>query len=200
MSPANTPSLKSFLLSLAEVFDGPLEIERVARQELRNVADAAYPPGDCALPTPIIDVMHQPDAHPICKNIMRMSFDWRPPETSADPLYAAHSVFKSHVELLGPDGLVKSEKVRLGLYGMLPNSEYGLRTHPAEEIFVMLAGESYWKRGDAPYVCEGSDGRSHHPSMLPHATKTTDKAFMSVYVWIGDLSTAGYKYAGLPAQ
>ncbi len=63
--------------------------------------------------------MQQSDAHPLCGDIVEMPLDWRPPETSKSPLYAKHSIFKSHVELVGPDGLVKSESIRLGLYGML---------------------------------------------------------------------------------
>ena len=81
---------------------------------------------------------------------------------------------------------------------MLPDSEYGVRTHPAEEIYIMLAGECFWKRGDAPYVCEKSNGRSYHPPLMPHASKTGDKAFISVYVWVGDVSTDAYEYSGLP--
>ena len=102
--------------------------------------------------------------------------------------------------MVGPDGLVKSKALRLGLYGMLPNSEYGVRTHPAEEIYIMLAGECFWKRGDAPYSLERPNGRSYHPSLMPHASKTEDQAFMSVYAWVGDLSTVSYEYLGLPQQ
>jgi len=29
---------------------------------------------------------------------------------------------------------------------------------------------------------------------MPHASKTTEKAFMSVYAWYGDLSKDGYRY------
>ena len=83
-------------------------------------------------------MLQQPDAHPLCGDIIGMPFDWRPPETSNSTLYAKHSIFKSHVELVGPDGLVKSRALRLGLYGMLPNSEYGVRTYPAEEIYIYI--------------------------------------------------------------
>ena len=198
MNVANSISLKSFLLNLADVFDGDMEIEKTARRELSNTSQANFSTEQCALPAPILSVMQQSDAHPLCGDIVGMPLDWRPPETSKSPLYAKHSIFKSHVELVGPDGLVKSESIRLGLYGMLPNSEYGIRTHPAEEIYIMLAGECFWKRGDAPYCCERPNGRSYHPSMMPHASKTEDQSFMSVYVWVGDLSTDAYEYSGLP--
>ena len=200
MNVANSISLKSFLLNLADVFDGDIEIEKTARRELRKVSQANFSTKQCALPAPILSVMQKSDAHPLCGDIVGMPLDWRPPETSKNPLYAKHSIFKSHVELVGPDGLVKSELIRLGLYGMLPNSEYGIRTHPADEIYIMLAGECFWKRGDAPYCCERPNGRSYHPSMMPHASKTEDQSFMSVYVWVGDLSTDAYEYSGLPQR
>ena len=200
MNVANSISLKSFLLNLDDVFDGDMEIEKTARRELRKTSQANFSTEQCALPAPILSVMQQSDAHPLCGDIVEMPLDWRPPETSKSPLYAKHSIFKSHVELVGPDGLVKSESIRLGLYGMLPNSEYGIRTHPAEEIYIMLAGECFWKRGDAPYCCERPNGRSYHPSMMPHASKTEDQSFMSVYVWVGDLSTDAYEYSGLPQR
>ena len=196
----NSLSLKSFLFNLADVFDGDIEIERIAKRELSKVSKANFSMTQCELPAPVISVMQKSDSHPLCSDIIGMPFDWRPPETSKNPLYAKHSIFKSHVELVGPDGLVKSESIRLGLYGMLPNSEYGVRTHPAEEIYIMLAGECFWKRGDAPYCCERPNGRSYHPSLMPHASKTEDQAFMSVYAWVGDLSTDAYRYLGLPQQ
>ena len=200
MNVVNSISLKSFLLNLADVFDGDMEIEKTARRELRKTSQANFSTEQCALPAPILSVMQQSDAHPLCGDIVEMPLDWRPPETSKSPLYAKHSIFKSHVELVGPDGLVKSESIRLGLYGMLPNSEYGIRTHPAEEIYIMLAGECFWKRGDAPYCCERPNGRSYHPSFMPHASKTEDQSFMSVYVSVGDLSTDAYEYSGLPQK
>ena len=138
MSVANSDSLKSFLINLADVFDGDIEIEKTARRELRKISQAKFSTKQCPLPAPILSVLQQSDAHPLCGDIIGMPFNWRPPETSNSPLYAKHSIFKSHVELVGPDGLVKSKALRLGLYGMLPNSEYGVRTHPAEEIYICL--------------------------------------------------------------
>jgi hypothetical protein len=61
----------------------------------------------------------------------------------------------------------------------------------------MLAGNYLWKRGAQAYQLAGVGGRSYHPSMLlPHATKTEQSAFMSVYLWAGDLSKKQYSYDG----
>jgi len=143
--------------------------------------------------------MADDDAHPVCKLIVDTPFHWTPPQTSNDPLYVEHSLAKVHVELIGPGGLVKSNDVRMGLYGMLPNNEYGIRIHPAEETYVMLAGRVYWKRGSDPYQLHGPGERSYHPSMMEHANRTGDAAFMSIYVWRGDISTDNYVYSGAPS-
>lgn len=191
--------LKQLFRDLAQVFDGPELIEAKAKAAL-SAADCSGVSLTDPLPLrpPFVEAMTRADAHPINRLILELPFRWTPPQTSNDPLYRAHSHFKAHVELLGPEGLVKSDEVRLGLYGLLPEAEYGLRTHPAEEVFVMLAGNALWKRGTADYAPAGPGERSHHPSMLQHATKTQTSAFMSVYVWSGDLSTDGYVYQGLP--
>ena len=144
--------------------------------------------------------MTKEDAIPICADILKVPFAWVPPKTSVDPLYTAHSHSKVHIELLGPQGIIKSKFVRLGLYGILPNSEYGIRTHPAEELFIMLAGQAEWLRGAGKYELKRAGEYSYHPSGMRHATKTTHSAFMSVYIWSGDISAHNYQYLGLPTQ
>lgn len=62
----------------------------------------------------------------------------------------------------------------------------------------MLAGSAFWKVADAPYQQLFAGQRSHHPSMMPHATRTQDDAFMSIYIWDGDIATDNYRYFGLP--
>ncbi len=103
MNSSNRICLKTFLLNLSNVFDGDIEIEKTARRELRQVSYSNVVANHCALPAPILSVMQQSDAHPLCSDISKMPFDWRPPETSKSSLYAKHSIFKSHVELVGPD-------------------------------------------------------------------------------------------------
>lgn len=195
-------SLGLLFTELAEVFNAPVPIEQQARAALIEAAPAAMPVQVQGTPLPagIAHVMQDTSAHPACRTILQTPLPWAPPQTSADPKYVAHSTPKSHVELLGPEGLVRSDKVRLGLYGYIPQAEYGIRTHPAEEVFIMMAGHAWWKRGDAPYALHGPGERSYHPSMLPHATRTTDTSFMSAYVWCGDLSTQDYVYSGLPGS
>ena len=196
-------SLQQLFTELSTVFDRSVPIDAHAQKALL-AADCSQSSHDAnsanasLLPEPFLNIMSAADAHPVCATIARIPFNWAPPQTSGDALYIQHSLAKVHVELLGPGGLVESDQVRIGLYGMLPDAEYGIRTHPAEELYVMLAGEVFWKRDSDPYLLHMPGERSHHPSMMEHANKTADKAFMSIYVWHGDIATDNYRYAGVP--
>lgn len=191
--------LTPLFTAVAAALDGTIPIEKAGREALLEAApEAKWNGSGVPLPASVLSVMRETNAHPCCEIIAATGLQWAPPTTSPDPTYTAHSLAKVHVELLGPTGLVPSDTVRIGLYGMLPHAEYGIRTHPAEEIYIMLAGQADWLRGDAPYITHQSGERSHHPSMMAHASRTTNKAFMSVYVWTGDISTANYVYSGLP--
>lgn len=205
-----TDHFKKILLGLKNIIEkqslaeGHLKIKDIASNELEvaskgnkwdDIDHFSYP-----LAKPFFDVMTKESAFSVCADILKVPFAWVPPKTSDDPLYKAHSHSKVHVELLGPQGIIKSKLVRLGLYGILPESEYGIRTHPAEELFIMLAGQAEWLRGSGKYEVKKAGDYSYHPSGMPHATKTTHSAFMSVYIWSGDVSTDKYHYLGLPTQ
>ncbi len=187
-------TLARLSLGLAEALDGDLEIEKTARAALMSSDLPDLARDTAPLPNAMLDVLQDPDAHPVCRDIAATPLPWAPPQTSDDPTYIAHSIHKLHVELIGPDGFLPSEQFRIGLYGFLPGVEYGIRTHAAEEVFVMLAGVGHWKSGDGAFNALGPGARAHHPSFTPHGTKSTDQAFMSIYVWRGDVSTDSYHY------
>ena len=90
MNFANSTSLKSFLLNLADVFDGDIEIEKTARRELRKISQANFSTKQCALPAPILSVMQQSDAHPLCGDIVEMQIG----DTFLDEAQGSCSVYK----------------------------------------------------------------------------------------------------------
>ena len=189
--------LEMFFRNLADVFTGTADIEKNARSTLLAATCAkASADNKTTLKAPFSDIMLQNDAHPICDSILRMNFNWSPPTTIDEESYIRDSINKLHVELIGPSGIVNSNSIQIGLYGMLAHNKYGIRTHPAEEVYIMLAGEVFWKVGNTEYLRHTAGQRSYHPSMVPHANKTENKAFMSVYVWQGDISTENYVYNG----
>ena len=189
-------SVKDLFRALADVYCDDTPIEKTARAALlaSDAKPSAFTP--VALRMPFAEVMKASDAHSVCSQLLRMPLPWVPPKTSSSDKYTEDSKPKAHVELLGPNGLVKSDHVRLGVYGMMPYSAYGMRTHPAEEVYIMLAGRVDWARGQTSYTDHRPGERSYHPGMMAHANRTHASAFMSTYVWTGDISTKNYVYSG----
>ncbi len=64
----------------------------------------------------------------------------------------------------------------------------------------MLAGDVDWKCCDATYAPHLTGEQSYHPSMMPHASRTSEVSFLSVYAWRGDLSTGTYVYEAIPLE
>ncbi len=199
--------LKTLFFRLREVIhkqnfkEENLAIRDIACTELDLVIRRDFWPkilnSQFSLKQPFLDVMTSENANEVCKNILKIPFEWTSPTTSDDTHYIAISDKKALVELLGPEGIIKSENIRLGLFGILPNTEYGIRTHPAEEIFIMLAGQAEWLCGSNFYKIKNSGEYTHHPPSIPHATRTGHLAFMSVYIWFGEISFDGYRYFGV---
>ena len=59
-------------------------------------------------------------------------------KSSTDKLYLEHSKWKTHVEILEPTGLIKSDIERKRPYGVLSQSDHGIREHPREEIYMAM--------------------------------------------------------------
>jgi hypothetical protein len=90
-------------------------------------------------------------------------------------------------ELIGLRGPVPSENIACGFLLLAPAIEYPRRAHAAEEIYLPLAGEALWQRGDEGFIACPCGSPIHHPSWLPHATRTIS-ALLCLYIWRnGDL-------------
>jgi len=202
-------TMSALFAELADVFAADVAFERHARSALKAAAhqqmsgqtswDSTTIGHPASLPDALVSVMTAPNAHPVRPHLLQqLQLDWSPPTTSNDPLFINHNQHTMHIELLGPRGLVYADHVRIGLYGMISDAACRIRMHSAEEIYIMVAGSVWWKRGDDDFCQHNPGSRSHHPSMMPHANRTEERAFMSIYAWQGDISTDDYVYDGLP--
>lgn len=102
-----------------------------------------------------------------------------------------HSHFGTY-EFLGRDAPFGTDQMRGFMVYQTPGYHYPMHHHPAEEIYLVLAGE-------AEFHVEGEDGPSrrilrpgdtqYHRSNQPHALTTHDKPVMAYVLWRGDLTT-----------
>ena len=88
-------------------------------------------------------------------------------------------------ELVGLRGPIGSEKVACGFLMLGPETEYPAHAHEAEEIYLPLAGEALWMRGEESFVARAPGAMIEHSSWTPHATKTREDPLLALYVWRG---------------
>lgn len=99
-----------------------------------------------------------------------------------------HSHFGTY-EFLGQDAPFGTDQMRGFMVYQTPGYHYPMHHHPAEEIYLVLAGE-------AEFHVEGQDSRilrpgdtQYHDSNQPHALTTHDTPVMAYVLWRGDLNT-----------
>ena len=98
-------------------------------------------------------------------------------------------------ELVGPDGVVFHPSVRAGLFYQGPQVDYPIRSHEAEETFIMLAGEGHWCRGDIAHAPEGPGAVLHHPSFTRHGSRTGARPLLAAWRWTGAIGWESYRCA-----
>ena len=95
-----------------------------------------------------------------------------------------------YVEFAGPkDALFHAPDIRVGLLLLGPGVHYPLHAHPAEEIYHPLTKGGLWRRGNEDWRAVRAGEAIHHPPMMPHETKATDRTLLALYCWRGDTVT-----------
>jgi len=90
-------------------------------------------------------------------------------------------------EILGPTtGSFRSADARLGFTLIGPRMHYPAHSHPAAELYHLLAGPSTWIKADVASRKTPGDF-IFHPSGVSHAMETDDASLLSVYSWSGDI-------------
>lgn len=89
----------------------------------------------------------------------------------------------------GPPAFVEVSALALGLLLLGPGTVYPAHAHPAEELYIPLAGDAEWRMGDGPWRVEPAGSLIHHPSGVAHATRAGAAPLLAVYLWRGALAT-----------
>ena len=90
-------------------------------------------------------------------------------------------------EILGPTtGSFRSADARLGFTLIGPRMHYPAHSHPATELYHLLAGSSTWIKADVASRKEPGDFILH-PSGVSHAMETDEASLLSIYSWSGDI-------------
>jgi mannose-6-phosphate isomerase-like protein (cupin superfamily) len=89
------------------------------------------------------------------------------------------------LELIGTRGHFESDEIAAGFLILGPDVHYPDHHHVAEEIYVPLAGEAEWRKGDGPFLRRRPGEVIHHPSNVSHAMRTVSEPLLALYLWRG---------------
>jgi Dimethlysulfonioproprionate lyase len=96
-----------------------------------------------------------------------------------------------YAQLAGPPAvptLLETETCAFGLLLLGPGLVYPAHRHPAVELYLPLTPGD-WQRGAEPWRAVPSAAPIHHPSGIPHATRSGAGPLLALYLWQGDLAT-----------
>lgn len=171
-----------------------------AAMALRTISGKSHtplPPAHNPL-ADMVDTALSIDPHPLAEKIASLKglLDWHYSGLSDGRI--RESIAKSMVttELIGPDGMIYCEHLRVGLFAQSANVNYVTRIHAAEESFIMLGGAADWQRGDEPARSCTAGDIIHHPSNMPHVSVTHDSPCVAVWRWTGDIAYGEYSLTG----
>lgn len=189
------------LADLADLFDGENRIGgHETAQELRAICAKVHTP---LLPahqvlTETIKTALSINPQPISAKITKVMplIDWHSSGMVDDRIKPEVSNHMATAELVGPDGMIYSEHLRVGLFVQSANLNYVSRKHAAEETFIMLGGSAYWQvEGEPAELCKPGD-MIFHPSNISHATVTKDEPFIAAWRWTGNIGYDQYTLTG----
>ena len=89
--------------------------------------------------------------------------------------------------IIGSGGAWASEQMSAYLVYMPRDFWYTWHHHPAEEMYLVVAGEAEFLRHDAPTKTLGPGGAVFHASGQPHAMQTRDHPVMAYVIWRNNL-------------
>ncbi|MEZ5935694.1 MAG: dimethylsulfonioproprionate lyase family protein [Alphaproteobacteria bacterium] len=196
ISPSNErASWTRLLAALAQAFDeegrpgGNLAAHRL-RQAIdrpRRTLPSPSPPNQL-----LATACHHPEALPIAASVLACSewIAWQ--HWASDKLASAVSSCLYTAELIGPDGHVTDDAVRVGLLLSDRATDYPISRHAGEETYLVISGVADWSVDGADYRPHPPGAFIHHPSWAPHGRRTLDEPFLGAWRWSGDLDLSTF--------
>lgn len=91
--------------------------------------------------------------------------------------------------LIGKNGFFHSDKMNAWMVYMPAELYYPWHQHPAEEMYLCLAGEAVFKKQGSEDVTLRQGGIALHQSNQPHALETREHPVLCYVVWRNALTT-----------
>ena len=110
------------------------------------------------------------------------------------------STNRAYVELLGPQGMLQTDEIRLGVYWHDRHTFYPRHRLEARGLYHIVSGTALWQHITEDWVPRPPDSFVLHQSNEDHATKTEDQPLLALWSWSGDISFDTYSMDQAPAD
>ncbi|MGH6718956.1 MAG: dimethylsulfonioproprionate lyase family protein, partial [Alphaproteobacteria bacterium] len=134
-----------------------------------------------------------PGAHPLARTLAPIArvLPWtRNEHKDKSPALLAG---QTYCEVVGPDGALRHDRCRVGLYLQAPGLHYPAHSHAAVELYFVVAGDPVWWQAGKPEFEPRPGALIHHASFQSHAMTTQALPLLSLWTWTGDISFASYR-------
>lgn len=134
-----------------------------------------------------------PDALPLSTSVLacRDLISWT--NWSGEGLADEVSKRLHSAELVGPDGHIAHEAVRVGLLLSEPGVDYPISSHSGEESYLVISGTAEWSIGGLHYTPQPPGSFIFHPAWAPHGRRTEGEPFLGAWRWSGDLDLSSFR-------
>lgn len=89
-------------------------------------------------------------------------------------------------ELIGPDGPLQAPDCRVGFTVMAEQTDYPLHSHPAVELYLVVAGTAQWRTPTSDRRVPPGELVLHR-SREAHAMRTFDEPLLALWAWSGEI-------------
>jgi quercetin dioxygenase-like cupin family protein len=89
-------------------------------------------------------------------------------------------------ELIGPDGPLQAPDCRVGFTVMAAGTTYPMHSHPALELYLVIAGNARWQTARSDRIVPPGEFVLH-PSNEPHAMRAFDEPLLALWGWSGEI-------------
>ncbi|MBC8240089.1 MAG: hypothetical protein H8E30_06385 [Alphaproteobacteria bacterium] len=86
-------------------------------------------------------------------------------------------------------GLTQSGDLLVSTMLMAPGVHYREHVHPAPEVYFILSGESFWRRGEEPWRRHGAGALIHHAPNQIHTTQSDTAPLLCLAIWYRDITS-----------
>jgi len=186
-----------FLLSsIKEIFGSTNNsaAQRVA-EKLGHVPDHNFTEKFAAVPVlkHLSATLFMPGAHAFTADINAVADHLPWGQLAAHPPPGITATGRTFCQIVGPEGLIKDDSFRMGVYFQAPDVFYSSHWHNAEEVYFVLSGTALWQKDKGRFAEMNPQTLIHHRPSQPHAMRTQNEPLLALWAWIGDIGFDSYE-------